>query len=127
MAGHAAPHSSKLTYDDYVTLPDDGRRYEILDGELAVSRRGLSSQHPALRRRLATGARAAGLRLPTWDQAVAGFAAALEGALHGGKEDARDDDPEKAQDELLADVPGAAREKVMEHALEGNLGEALDG
>jgi len=37
MAGHAAPHSSKLTYDDYVTLPDDGRRYEILDGELAVS------------------------------------------------------------------------------------------
>jgi len=82
---------------------------------------------PALRRRLATGARAAGLRLPTWHQAVAGFAAALEGALHGGKEDARDDDPEKAQDELLADVPEAAREKVMEHALEGNLGEALDG
>jgi len=29
--------SSKLTYEDYVTLPDDGRRYEILDGELAVS------------------------------------------------------------------------------------------
>jgi len=27
----------------------------------------------------------------------------------------------------LADVPEAAREKVMEHALEGNLGEALDG
>lgn len=37
MAGHAVPHPSKLTYDDYVTLPDDGRRYEILDGELAVS------------------------------------------------------------------------------------------
>jgi Uma2 family endonuclease len=36
MAGHAA-HSSKLTYDDYVTLPNDGRRYEILDGELVVS------------------------------------------------------------------------------------------
>ena len=31
------PESLKLTYDDYVTLPDDGRRYEILDGELAVS------------------------------------------------------------------------------------------
>jgi Uma2 family endonuclease len=26
-----------LTYEDYVELPDDGRRYEILDGELAVS------------------------------------------------------------------------------------------
>ena len=26
-----------LTYDDYVQLPDDGRRYEILDGELEVS------------------------------------------------------------------------------------------
>ena len=31
------PDSCKLTYADYVTLPDDGRRYEILDGELAVS------------------------------------------------------------------------------------------
>ena len=31
-----------------------------------------------LRRRLAAGARAAGLRLPTWPQAVAAFAAALE-------------------------------------------------
>lgn len=30
-------HARKLTYQDYVTLPDDGRRYEILDGELAVS------------------------------------------------------------------------------------------
>ncbi len=26
-----------LTYDDYVRLPDDGRRYEIIDGELEVS------------------------------------------------------------------------------------------
>lgn len=26
-----------LTYEDYVGLPDDGRRYEILDGELEVS------------------------------------------------------------------------------------------
>ena len=39
MAGRADPASPshKLTYEDYVTLPDDGRRYEILDGELAVS------------------------------------------------------------------------------------------
>lgn len=29
--------SGKLTYEDYVDLPDDGRRYEILDGELEVS------------------------------------------------------------------------------------------
>jgi Uma2 family endonuclease len=26
--------STKLTYDDYVKLPDDGKRYEIIDGEL---------------------------------------------------------------------------------------------
>ena len=30
----AAPH---LNYGDYLTLPDDGRRYEILEGELHVS------------------------------------------------------------------------------------------
>jgi len=29
--------SSGFTYEDYVELPDDGRRYEILDGELEVS------------------------------------------------------------------------------------------
>ncbi len=39
MAGRAdtRPRPIKLTYEDYVTLPDDGRRYEILDGELVVS------------------------------------------------------------------------------------------
>lgn len=26
-----------LTYEDYLAMPDDGRRYEILDGEVAVS------------------------------------------------------------------------------------------
>ena|SRR2546421_2561365 len=33
------PEALKLTYDDYLALPlsDDGRRYEILDGELYVS------------------------------------------------------------------------------------------
>src|SRR5262245_10918242 len=31
------PGPIKLTYDDYVLLPDDGRRYEVLDGELEVS------------------------------------------------------------------------------------------
>jgi Uma2 family endonuclease len=31
------PPALKLTYEDYVTLPDDGRRYEILDGELVVT------------------------------------------------------------------------------------------
>jgi Uma2 family endonuclease len=31
------PDPSTLMYEDYVNLPDDGRRYEILDGELAVS------------------------------------------------------------------------------------------
>ena len=27
----------RLTYDDYVELPDDGKRYEILDGDLEVT------------------------------------------------------------------------------------------
>jgi len=31
------PGPIKLTYEDYVDLPDDGRRYEILDGDLEVS------------------------------------------------------------------------------------------
>jgi Uma2 family endonuclease len=31
------PGRIRLTYDDYVGLPDDGKRYEILDGELSVS------------------------------------------------------------------------------------------
>lgn len=31
------PGPIRLTYEDYETLPDDGRRYEILDGELAVT------------------------------------------------------------------------------------------
>ena len=29
--------AKKLTYDDYVNLPDDGKRYEIIDGELYVN------------------------------------------------------------------------------------------
>ena len=33
----AAQTSTKLTYEDYVNLPDDGKRYEIIDGELYVN------------------------------------------------------------------------------------------
>lgn len=29
--------ATKLTYEDYVKLPDDGKRYEIIDGELYVN------------------------------------------------------------------------------------------
>jgi Uma2 family endonuclease len=29
--------STKLTYEDYCLLPDDGKRYEIIDGELYAS------------------------------------------------------------------------------------------
>ena len=32
---HASPH--KLGYDDYARLPDDGKRYELLDGEVFVT------------------------------------------------------------------------------------------
>ena len=29
--------TTRMTYDDYVKLPDDGNRYEIIDGELYVN------------------------------------------------------------------------------------------
>src|SRR5215212_8707627 len=32
-----ATPSRKLTYEDYLLLPEDGRRYEIIDGELFVT------------------------------------------------------------------------------------------
>ena len=32
-----ALHRVVLTYEDYLAMPDDGRRYEILDGEVAVT------------------------------------------------------------------------------------------
>jgi len=31
------PQPIRLTYDDFCALPDDGRRYEILDGDLYMS------------------------------------------------------------------------------------------
>ena len=31
------PVDIRLTYDDYCLLPDDGKRYEIIDGELFVT------------------------------------------------------------------------------------------
>jgi len=31
------PVDTRLTYDDYCRLPDNGRRYEIIDGELFVT------------------------------------------------------------------------------------------
>jgi hypothetical protein len=32
-----AVHRVMLTHEDYLAMPDDGRRHEILDGEVAVS------------------------------------------------------------------------------------------
>jgi hypothetical protein len=32
-----ATHRVVLTYEDYLAMPDDGRRHEILDGEVAVT------------------------------------------------------------------------------------------
>jgi Uma2 family endonuclease len=39
MAGspHTAPAGAGLTYEDLVNLPEDGKRYEILDGDLVVT------------------------------------------------------------------------------------------
>ena len=31
------PVDTRLTYEDYCLLPDDGKRYEIIDGELYVT------------------------------------------------------------------------------------------
>lgn len=42
---------SKLTYEDYLTLPDDGRRYEILDGDLEMTP-APSPRHQAVSRNL---------------------------------------------------------------------------
>jgi Uma2 family endonuclease len=33
----AAPRDSRLTYDDFLLFPDDGRRHEIIDGEHYVT------------------------------------------------------------------------------------------
>jgi len=41
--------STKLTYEDYQLLPDDGRRYEIIDGELYVN------PSPATKHQIAVG------------------------------------------------------------------------
>src|SRR5437879_13896109 len=49
--GRIPPGPIKLTYEDYAELPDDGRRYEILDGELEVSP-APSTRHQAVSRNL---------------------------------------------------------------------------
>lgn len=41
----------KLTYDDYAGLPNDGRRYEVFDGDLAVTP-APSPKHQAVSRNL---------------------------------------------------------------------------
>jgi len=43
--------STKLTYEDYQSLPDDGRRYEIIDGELYVNA-APNTRHQRVSRRL---------------------------------------------------------------------------
>src|SRR5689334_5798539 len=35
-SGMGQPHRKHWTWDDYVKMPDDGKRYEILDGELVM-------------------------------------------------------------------------------------------
>jgi Uma2 family endonuclease len=39
----------KLTYEDYCALPDDGKRYEIIDGELYVTRSPMTKHQRASR------------------------------------------------------------------------------
>ncbi len=59
---------------------------------------------PALRGRLAKGARAAGLCLPTWQDAVAAFAAALGEAVEKAGQEGRDEVPEQVGREAREDT-----------------------
>jgi Uma2 family endonuclease len=34
---HSSMPTKRIAYDDYARLPDDGQRYEVLDGEIVVS------------------------------------------------------------------------------------------
>lgn len=51
MADLAPLHSATLTYEDYVRLPEDGCRYEILEGELLMTP-APSSRHQRISRNL---------------------------------------------------------------------------
>ncbi|MBI4551226.1 MAG: Uma2 family endonuclease [Candidatus Latescibacteria bacterium] len=42
------PSPTDLTYEDFLTLPDDGKRYEILDGELHVTPSPLTTHQRAV-------------------------------------------------------------------------------
>ena len=37
MTGHFGPRRVKLTYDDFLQFPDDGKRHELIDGEHYVT------------------------------------------------------------------------------------------
>ena len=37
MASHMAASATKLTYEDLVLFPDDGKRHELIDGEHVVT------------------------------------------------------------------------------------------
>ena len=52
MAGspHAAPTGAGLTYEDLVNLPEDGKRYEILDGDLVVTASPITRHQRVLRK-----------------------------------------------------------------------------
>lgn len=43
-----------MTYDDYAQLPDDGNRYELVDGQLELMSPGPARVHQIVSRRLAT-------------------------------------------------------------------------
>lgn len=47
----ARPAQARVTYEDYRQLPEDGKRYEVLDGELVVSP-SPSRRHQELSKRL---------------------------------------------------------------------------
>ncbi|MBI5214849.1 MAG: Uma2 family endonuclease [Ignavibacteriae bacterium] len=42
-------HSIFCTYDDYLTLPNDGRRYEVIDGELTMAPAPFTDHQDVLR------------------------------------------------------------------------------
>ena len=54
MASHMAGSATKLTYEDFVLFPDDGKRHELIDGEHFVTP-SPNRRHQACLRNLARG------------------------------------------------------------------------
>jgi len=101
-----------LTYDDYAALPDDGRRYELYEGELIMmpSPRPARDRHRASHRRRADAGRRGSL-------AIDGRAGPRSetGALNDARGLAAADPPDARSDRRLAVRSSAGLEGKAAH------------